>query len=217
MSRGASQEALDSVGVRSWIPLEESSPDKTFRKRFGSKGEKLNGVLIFPFWSPLGELLGFEARGFPEKWISDYRLRPDTRWLPIWISDKDAAEKLWKTGRCWLVEGSFDVFAMKWVVPPDEPIYGCVTAGLSFTQTRFLNRFAEHINTVFDRDDAGRKATRNTEKKFSFGTIKVDDIEYRGGKDPGEIWEAGGMDALIRAFPDVYAYRLSKEESEDGY
>jgi len=213
MSRGASQEAIEAIGIRSWQPLTEASPDRNFRKRFGSCGEKLQGSLVFPFWSPLGDILGFEARGFPEKWISDYRLRPSSRWTPVWLSDRNAARMLWESGHCWLVEGCFDLLALRWVVPSDEPIYACVTAGLSFTQTRFLKRFARRVSLVFDMDPPGRKGSYNAERKLTKMSIFVDRIEYRGGKDPGEIWDSGGKTALCRAFADINSYKLSKELS----
>jgi len=123
-------------------------------------------------------------------------------------------EKIWKGGNVWLVEGVFDL-SISHVLPSGDVALACGTARVTRLQMSFLKRFLGRGATVFvafDEDPTGRAQVEGyfdskTERRMP-GVIermqRVEipcvDVRYRGGKDPGEIWESGGREALRKSF-----------------
>jgi len=76
----------------------------------------------------------------------------------------------------------------------------------------FLRRFCRGwVHMVYDQDPTGRKATtgfRDDTGKWTPGALdnlkrvglRCEDVPYSGGKDPGEIWDKGGIAQLRTAF-----------------
>jgi hypothetical protein len=189
LGRGAKEETYTGLGVTTWGNVYTATPCEIFKSRYGERGEKLRGCLIIPFYSPSGRLVGFEGRSIHSKWITDYRIMPECKWLPVWIGTNLAVPKLWAgNGTVWVVEGVFDLFAMNWVVPETNSILASVRACLSAEHVNFLRRHAEYVNVVYDEDDAG---------------ISCSKIQYCGGKDPGVIWDLGGEEALRCSFNNL--------------
>ena len=105
--------------------------------------------------------------------------------------------------------------ALAHVIPEGDVVLGCGTARLSRDQTNFLARFltsSSMVHVAFDEDETGRRMVTGYEDpktgKWVTGVldwlervhINSRHVRYRGGKDPGEIWEAGGKPALRKAF-----------------
>jgi len=203
LGRGAKEESYREMGIKTWQLGKTPAPCKMFRKRYGDRGERLRGCLTTPFHSPSGKLVGFEARRTNKKWISDYRLMPESKWLPIWLGTKRAMPKLWDGGSAWVVEGLFDLFALEWVVPEVDAVLASVRAALSYSHVQFLRRFAKYVHMTYDEDSAGRAGTDKA--IFSLNRVRVPcgEVRYCGGKDPGEIWDHGGEEALRLAFNNV--------------
>ena len=120
---------------------------------------------------------------------------------------------IWSGGDVWICEGLFDKFPLEWAVPSGDAVLATVRAKLSDSHVEFLRRFCTGtIHMVYDRDETGRKATvgwvdAETGRK-RYGALdalkrvglKCVDVQYRGGKDPGEIWDHGGAAAVKAAF-----------------
>lgn len=214
--RGAKEESFQAMGIRTWDLLPEPAPDPEFRKRHGARGEGLREMLVCPLRSPRNTVIGFEARSIAEKKVSRYLL-PDAAWNPIWVGmTAPAMGKVWDGGHIWIVEGLFDVFPLEWVVPPTAVVFGTGRAKMSKKHTEFLVRFCRgQVSLAYDNDPAGQKGMhgwvesdtgkRHWGVKESLDRVGVMNrvIPYSGGKDPGEIWEAGGIPALKRAFPNL--------------
>jgi DNA primase len=200
-SRGAREESFLDMGVKTWRTLEFPIEDADFKRQFGAYGEKIDGCLVCPFYSPRGEVVGFEARDIHQKWISDFRIMPKSRWLPMFLGTRRALPKLWAGGSVWIVEGLFDLFALEWVVPEADGILATVRAKLSWNHLSFLQRLNPPVTyMVYDEDDPGRKGSEVGLKDLKRRDLFGHRIRYRGGKDPGEIWDRGGLKGLSQAF-----------------
>lgn len=222
LGRGIPEPRVRDMGIVVWdssvIPT--PAPDELFRdlrKGMGPKGEKLNGRLCIPLLSPRGVLIGFETRVWDgEKKLSQYLL-PGASWNPVLIGLTPAAMKrVWAGGNVWLAEGVFDMGALEHVVPATDAVFATLRARVSERHVRFLRRFCKGtVNVVYDNDETGRKQVEGwvdeATGKRRWGAIeslsrvglRARDIRYRGGKDPGEIWENTGIEGLRRAFADA--------------
>lgn len=200
------------VGV--WRTPETSSPDQKYAKLIGSSWEGREGWLTVPFWSPRGVVLGVEFRTIElQKKVWEYRL-PSAKWNPVFMGlTSTTFQKIWEGGDVWLVEGVFDL-SLSHAVPERDVVLACGTAHLSANQLNFLVRFLSSSATVhvcFDEDPSGRRAVEgyiDDDGKRRMGVLELlkrvhlrgRDVRYRGGKDPGEIWERGGKPALTTTF-----------------
>lgn len=214
--RGAKDESITAFGIRTWGELPEPSPDPVFRKRHKPRGEDLQGMLVCPLRSPKGAVLGFEARSIVEKKLSRYLL-PEAAWNPIWVGLTPATmSRIWDGSDIWIVEGLFDLFPLEWVVPTGDVVLGTGRAKLTEKHVEFLARFCRGwVNLVYDNDPTGQKGMRGWVEaetgKRHWGAketldrvgVKSRIISYIGGKDPGDIWKAGGVRALQEAFPNI--------------
>jgi DNA primase len=217
LGRGLQESRLRDLGVCVWdtSKLTEPCTDATFKKEFGTNGSKLNGRLIIPVWSPRGGLLGFEARSWGlgvAKSIHQYRL-PEAFWNPVFLGmTRNTMQKIADGGAVWICEGVFDMGALDHVIPTTDVALGACTAKLSDRQLLFCKRFVSSVYLVFDNDVQGRFATfggidpktgrkrQGAMDKLNWVGVPVRDVAYRGGKDPGEIWDRGGVEGLRKAF-----------------
>ena len=213
--RGAKEESFQDMGVRTWGILPEAAPDPEFRRRHGARGEGLRGMLVCPLRSPRNTIIGFEARSIVEKKVSRYLL-PEAAWNPVWVGmTARAMKKVWDGGQIWLVEGLFDLFPLEWIVPPSAVVFGTGRAKMTRKHTEFLVRFCRgRVTFAYDNDPTGQKGmhgwTESDTGKRHWGAKETLDrvgvenrvFPYSGGKDPGEIWKAGGIPALEKAFPN---------------
>lgn len=211
MSRAARPGTIAGLGLTTWACPEEPLPSPEFRSRYGAHGEELADQLITPLWSPRGIVLGFEARRIPQKVISRFLL-PEAEWQPIFFGLKTAMPKLWAGGEVWIVEGQFDQYPLEWIVPEGDAVLGACRAKLGDKQVEFLTRLRPpRVNMAFDNDEAGRKGTvgwKDAEGKRHYGALDRlkraglvgVDRTYSGGKDPGVLWDEGGVEGLRRAF-----------------
>ena len=219
LGRGISEERIRDLGLVLWdaTRITASAPDPAFCDRksgHGPKGERLQGRLCTPIRGPRGQLLGVEARAWGgEKRVTQYLL-PDANWNPVFIGLTPAVMlKVWNGANVWVGEGLFDMGAMEHVIPETDVALATLRARVSAGHAQFLHRFCSGwVNMVYDNDETGRQQThgyvdRATNKRrwgaieiLSRVGVRARDIPYRGGKDPGEIWDRGGVEGLRRAF-----------------
>lgn len=215
--RGAKEGIVQELGCVTWHADKPISDDAGWHKQCGpeGRGEWLDGWLIVPLLGPRGQVLGFEARRTDIKKFSRW-LMPEAAWNPVWSGlTPSAMQRLWDGGDVWVVEGTFDMFALQWAVPEKDIVLASVTAALNQRQVEFLRRFCGNdawVNMVYDNDEQGRNGTHgwtDDEGKFRWGAlqkleavgIRCRDVKYSGGKDPGEIWERSGAAGIRAAFP----------------
>ena len=216
LGRGLPLWLMRDMKVGRWSPLPEASPDPTFKERNGPRGEWREGWMTIPYWTPAGKLAGLEFRtwGDEPKEVRDFRL-PASRSAPCFMGlTPTTLEKIWKGGDVWIVEGVFDL-SLTHAVPDTDAVLACGTARLSRLQADFLKRFLGRSATVhvaFDMDETGRRQidgfkddstgrwVPGVPDRLRKAGLRVRAVQYRGGKDPGEIWEAGGKAYMKQAF-----------------
>lgn len=197
MARGAKFDSFQRMQLVTWDTASSDAPSEEFQKRYGPRGEKLDGSLVAPLLCPQGKVLGIIARR--GTWKTEFRV-PEARWNPVLLGVSKNIEQIWENGVVWLVEGLFDLFAMEWVIPNTEVVLATGRARLSYNHLQFLRRFASFVYLVYDNDETGRKGSSRAIKDLRDVQIGCRDVAYIGGKDPGEIWEQGGRQALLDAF-----------------
>jgi len=220
LGRGMRQETINRLGMFLWHPPDEPAPDEDFRKKYHPYGEYCAGRITCPFYSPRGELLGFEARTWrweDGKHITDYRL-PECDWNPVFIGlTPETMKRVWAGGDVCVVEGMFDLAPLERVVPSKDVVLATVRAKLSDTHVEYLRRYVRppaRVRMVYDNDETGRKQTvgwTDSTGKQRWGALDVlrrvgvscEDVRYTGGKDPGEVWDSGGEAAVRRAFNTI--------------
>jgi DNA primase len=201
LGRGAKEASYHEMGIKTWGRPRVPAPDKAFRKRYGALGERIKGCLVCPFYTPTGDILGFEARRTNKKWLTDYRIFPRGKWLPVWLGTRRAMSKIRTGVDVWVVEGLFDLFALEWVVPEEDIILASVRAQMSFNQVQFIERLVEgFVHIVYDEDETGRKGASQAVQSLQRVDIPCRQVRYVGGKDPGEIWDTLGETGLKKAF-----------------
>lgn len=214
LSRGMKPDTIQLLECKTWQPLESPIEDSDWRKQCGPKGhgEYLINWLIVPFCSPRGQIFGFEARKIDQKKIHKYLL-PEGKWQPLFIGlHHKAMSNIWQGFDVWIVEGTFDLAALEWVVPENDVVLATVRASLSQRHIDFLQRYVKGwVHMVYDMDQAGQAAThgfvdpKGNRKwgaldKLRFAGIKARSVSYPKGKDPGEIWLQGGVGLLKEVF-----------------
>jgi hypothetical protein len=216
LGRGLPSPLLREMLVGEWVPLDEEAPDDDFKEKNGARGEWRKGWLTIPYWTPAGSLAGMEFRTWGEggKQVRDFRT-PTSKWAPCYIGlTPTTLKKIWEGGDVWIVEGVFDL-SITHAIPKRDVALACGTARLSRSQADFLARFLSPSATVhvaYDMDKTGRAQTEGyrdeSNGKWIPGVperlrrmgLKARAVSYRGGKDPGEIWEAGGKPLLSKMF-----------------
>lgn len=203
LGRGLPSPYIDDLGIGLWSPPGSPSPDKGFKDRYGGSGEGVRGWLAIPLYAPQGRLVGMTYRRWKgNKEVMKFHLS-DAGSVPVFEGmTSTSLDKIWKGGDIWLVEGIFDM-ALAHIVPPLDAVLSCGTARLSRRQLQFLQRFlgrGARVHLAFDEDATGRKQAREAQSTLYKVGVNSRWVRYRGGKDPGEIWERGGRDALRTAF-----------------
>lgn len=220
MGRGVSESSIDRLQIGVWSPPEDPAPDPVFRDRYGDNGELLADRLVYPLRSPRGGLIGFESRSMHEKSVTRYLL-PEAAWNPVLIGFPAAMEKVWAGGDLWVVEGLFDLTALERIIPERDAVVASVRAKLTQKHVEWIRRFmglgnaTSQVYMVYDNDETGRRGVvgyvDESTGKLRWGALKqlesvhvsAVDVRYRGGKDPGEIWERTGTEGLRAAFAHV--------------
>lgn len=212
--RGAQEGTIRELGCVTWDASKEVSTDKLWLKQFGpeGRGEYIDGWLVMPLLGPRGQVLGFEARRTDIKKFHRW-LMPDAAWNPVFTGlTPSAMRRIWDGGDVWLVEGTFDMFALQWAMKPEDVVLGTITAALNQRQVEFLRRFCKGwVHVAYDRDEPGQKGThgwKDDEGKFRWGALQklkhadlnCREVVYSGGKDPGEIWDGSGAEGIRAAF-----------------
>lgn len=201
LSRGCKESTYQEMGLVTWSQPETNCTADYFSSRYGEKGQALQGCLITPYYSPSGNVVGFEARRQDPKWISDFRVLPDSKWVPVGIGMRKSVPKVWGGHDVWIVEGQFDLYALEWVVPEKDAILATVRAGLSYQHTQFLKRFCTGtVHIAYDEDETGREATKKAISWLQSVGVYCREVRFSGAKDPGEVWDRGGEEAVQRVF-----------------
>jgi DNA primase len=200
-SRGVHEKT--SLEFFSWTPPDSGSPCPKFASHFGALGLRLKEHLIIPVRSPRGNILGFEARLIEadgSKKVNQYRTA-QAEWNPYFLGAEKAFEALWQGADIWIVEGAFDMVALERVVPSCDAVISTLRAGMDVLSIEMISRFYTAHSTIhicYDNDETGRNKATSLYHTLKKQGLRVTLPKYRG-KDPNEVWKAGG-DSLLRRY-----------------
>jgi hypothetical protein len=170
--------------------------------------------VTIPLRAPTGALVGVEFRSYHEKRIHEFRLA-EAAWNPVLFGSSEAVSKLYQGGNVWVVEGFYDLAAVRWGVPETDAVVTTLRAALDARSVQFLARWCRGtVFMAYDNDDTGRRATLGWNDKETgrrrrgalellrrAGLVTVD-WRYRG-KDPGEVWRQRGLTGIQAEFGAV--------------
>jgi len=156
--------------------------------------------LMFPIKNWKGQVVAFGGRDLSGNSQAKYINTPETvlyRKREIVYGMYESLAFVKKEASCFLCEGYFDVLALHQA--------GLTTAmaplGTAFTtdQGKLLRRYAERVALVFDTDDAGQMATKKALVVCENLGLESRVVQFEGGKDPAELLEQEGPEALAKA------------------
>lgn len=215
LGRGLPKTTVDSIHVGEWVVPDSDPPDPKFSEDFGPRGSRITGYLSIPMWTPSGKILGVEFRCWREKKKVKKFFLPDAEWAAAFVGMcPEVLEKIKNGANIWLVEGVFDL-TIGHVIPDKDVVLGCGGAKISASQKNFIVRFlrpGSQVFLVFDEDQTGRehaggyvdqrtgRYVPGVRDKLEREGVAVQEVRYRGGKDPGEIWDSRGRAGLLEAF-----------------
>lgn len=156
--------------------------------------------LMFPIRDWQGRVVAFGGRDLSGSSQAKYINTPETilyKKREIVYGMYESMKELKSSGSCILCEGYFDVMAMHQA--------GMETAmaplGTAFTaeQGKLIRRFAEKAYTLFDSDRAGQTATKKALVTCEQLGFESRVITLEAAKDPAELLESEGPQALTKA------------------
>lgn len=211
LSRGVLRKEISNIGFKSWCPT-EPSPDSNFASRYGEYGENLRDYLVTPLRSPKGQLIGIECRSIDGRKSILRVLADNASWNPIWLGlGEREMVRIWNGYDIWIAEGIFDVTTLRPLLP-HSVVLGSLRANLTQKHLNFLQRFAKGtVYVVYDNDETGQKAMfgsfdengrrqQGVIEKVRKRNLHCVPVRFKGGKDPNEIWEAGGYAHVEKTF-----------------
>lgn len=233
--RGISEETINTFKLgyapseKFWLYdfLKKKSYSEDFLTKSGIFTKKNNKIslfsnrLIFPIINIQQDTIAFSGRKLKESdWGGKYINSPETdiyRKGETIFGIHTAVKEIRKKKEFLLVEGNFDVLAfyqagVKNVVAP---------LGTAFTekQAKFLKRYASKCFIVFDPDNAGIEATLKSGIILEKSGISNYVIPLPKGKDPSEILEKEGPEALnkLTKYPiNTFEYLVKKAVDRFG-
>lgn len=181
------------------VPLELAAELGLIRKRTNDDGyyDFFRGRLMFPIFSPRGEVIAFSGRTLEGEDNAKYLNSPDSMIFHKSMSVYGlnwAAEHIRREDRTLVVEGQMDVIGLiqgglKNVV---APLGTALTSG----HVRLLTRTTRNIVLVFDGDEAGKRAAIRALPNFLEVGIMPRVATLPLGEDPDSLVRKGGPDAL---------------------
>lgn len=197
--RGATDDAIRSLGITVWSPPSEECPPGFFDyRKFGSRLERMAGMLVCPIVSPRDRVVGIEARSYiGPKRIIDVRFA-ESKWNPSWIAEPGLPARMSDGSDVWIVEGLFDLLALRWAVK--SPIISTMTAKVTRMHSAFFGRHSRGmVRIAYDMDASGRRGSVEALSLLSKYGVKAVAVKY-SRKDPGEVWDDLGEEGLVNEF-----------------
>jgi len=192
LGRGFKEEWFEEYKVLKWVPPKYMIENEDFCKIYYPKGEKLRDSIIFPFFDHTGDLIGFESRNVVDKLQLKFKFKEGAIILGL---NKQALTRIWEGCNLWVVEGAFDLIALRWIT--DDLVFATGTASFSKHLLNILNRYFNRefiINILYDNDPPGiRGSERSVKKLDKIGiTSRRYFVQSDTDKDPGDLWNKYG-------------------------
>lgn len=213
LSRGVSRNLIQVLRFGSWDQKTDPT-DRLVCGRYLSMLRKFKGRVIVPIFSPQGRVVGVEARCLKGEHPKSLRLlTTPAQWNPLFVGlSPYAMERIWNGSDVWLVEGIFDVTTLQGLFGDRVVVLGTMRASVTRKHLDFLKRCVTgSVYVAYDNDKTGQESMRGYIDENGRNRLGVVDkitglglscfpVHYKGGKDPNEIWENGGVSSLRKAF-----------------
>lgn len=233
-TRGLSREIIDKFGLGfapdEWDFIASSAKRSGFHqgdflkagllleRPSGGYYDRFRNRVTFPIYDSAGTLIGFGGRAIGDE-TPKYLNSPET---PVFRKGRELyALSLAKPGirrkdRVCVVEGYMDVI-MSFQHGIDYTVAGMGTA-LSREQARALLLLTGEVYLVYDRDEAGKRATRRSIDVFREAGGRTRIVSLPGSKDPDVFLRTEGPGAyeklLDEALPDIqFIYDEARREN----
>jgi hypothetical protein len=190
LGRGFKEEWFEEYKVLKWVPPVTPIKNEDFCATFLSRGERLANCVIFPFFNHRGEFVGFESRNILVKYQTKFKFQDD---LVVFGVNSNSFDKIWDGCNIWVVEGIFDLIALKWIIP--DLIFSTGTASFSRGFLSLLNRYFNRdyvVNILYDNDKAGIRGSEISVQKLQKINITSRRFFVQDLKDPGDLWDKYG-------------------------
>lgn len=135
----------------------------------------------------------------------DYRMYQASGcgYLPPIYGSRSDRDIFFVTKEMTLVEGLFDRIPIKRAFP-NRAVFARLTKGATGQMVETLQVYCDLLWEGFDQDEFGAKAAEKGEKKLRRLGIRVNVLKFPR-KDPGLLWERGGLDAVKKALEPQYS------------
>ena len=160
------------------VPDDKSEERQRFMKE-SWKGHKFEDKVVFPIRDALGQVMGLIGRSVSVKGFKIFATQ-EAKFHGMFVGLHEALPHIYKENLAFIVEGPFDWGTLFKVLPNTVSV---LTADFNEQQHYLLRMYCDRIVTVFDSDEAGRRAAQASEEKF--GTMTLD----LGYKDPNDCWK----------------------------
>ena len=191
-------DALTSYLVRQGVTLEQAGKLGLVRQREGGGYyDVFRNRLLFVIADPQGRPLGFGGRVLDDS-LPKYINSPES---PVYHKSDVlfgihvAKPAMRESGRVLIVEGYFDHLAL-YQAGIKNVVAACGTA-LTEQHLKLLSRYAGRVDTLFDADGAGRKATLRAIDLCLAENVPATVVELPQGEDPDTYIRKAGKDAFI--------------------
>ena len=158
------------------------------------------GRIVFPILNHRNEVVAFGARTLGANIQPKYLNSPETEFFRKRETLYGAAgvyQEVRKAQSFVLVEGYMDVLAL-WQAGVANAVAPLGTA-VTTEQIRRLKRYAPFGLLLFDTDEAGVRAAERTIVMCEQHDVATDVVRLRSGKDPAEILQKEGAEALKKS------------------
>ena len=175
-------------------------PSRTGR---GSAYDLFRGRIIVPIRDGRGRVVAFGGRTLPGVGPADapkYVNSPETpiyRKSEVLFGLSRARASIQRKGRALIVEGYFDVISLH-EAGFAETIATCGTS-LTNSHLKALRPLTRAVVALFDADEAGQRAAERSLPLFVEAGIEARRLEIGAAKDPDELVQSEGAEALERA------------------
>lgn len=168
--------------------------------------------IVFPIWSPHGEVVAFAGRALRSDQGPKYLNSPETPLFhkgQLWYALHLAREAIQAAGYAIAVEGYMDVIACH------QAGIGMAIAGMGTAitegQVRLLHRYTQQLVLAYDGDSAGLRAALRAAPMFEEAGMEVRVAALPAGEDPDALLRregAAGFHAIVAASRPLLEYRI---------
>lgn len=168
------------------------------RGKEGTRYDRFRERLIFPIWSPAGDIIGFAGRalGDEEPKYLNISNTPLFEKGSVLYGLNFARQAARAYGTLILVEGYTDVVSAHQV--GIENIVAGMGTALTAAQAQLLKRYVSRVVLAYDRDAAGRNATLRGMANLRNADVEVSVALLPPEQDPDSFVRTQGRDAFIQ-------------------